>query len=221
MSKQLGPFEPVPGFAGVSSARKGELRCVAIQLKSGGLCLYSPVAGIGGVATQSLTEIGDVTHLLAPNHYHNKGLAEYVKAFPDAKLCCTEGAKPRLIKQTGLAFEVLSPTTLPLPDEVRLIATKGLKTGEFWVEVVAPDACLWIVTDAFSGPKGEQDFAGTQPDLLGTFPKFGIGDRQVYATWLRGAIQAARPTALLPCHGAAVAGETLADDLLRLSHDLA
>lgn len=221
MSKQLGPFEPVPGFPGVFSARKGELRCVAIQLQSGGLCLYSPVAGISEDATQSLADVGNVTHLLAPNHYHNKGLAEYVKAFPDAMLCCTEGARPRLSKQTGLAFEVLSPTTLPLPEGVRLVATVGLKTGEVWVEVVTQNACLWIVTDAFSGPKGKQDFVGNQPDLLGTFPKFGVSDRLVYTTWLRGAIQAARPTALLPCHGAAVAGETLADDLLRLSHDLA
>lgn len=214
MSKRPTAFTPLSGFDGLYSARKGDLRCMAIRLRSGGLCLYSPVAGLEDLALKSFADIGPVTHLLAPNHYHNKGLAAHHDTFPDATLCCSAAAQPRLIKQTGLDFGNLSELEADLPEMIRLIPTQGLKTGEVWIEMIAEAGCAWIVTDAFRGPKSGEDFAEGQPALLGTFPKFGIADRRAYLAWLSQTVTASQPTTLVPCHGAAVSGTKLGASLM-------
>lgn len=87
MSKQLSEFARVDGFEGVYSAQTATHRCIAVRLKSGGVCLYSPVAGLSVVAQKSLEMIGEVTFLLAP-FYHNKALQEYRQAYLHARLSC-------------------------------------------------------------------------------------------------------------------------------------
>jgi len=97
------------------------LSCTAIRLASGGLCLYSPVQGLGPIARDSLDSIGEVTHLLAPNHYHNKGLREFRSLFPAAALCCTAAAMPRLAKQTDLSFVDLNAADVCLSEGATFI----------------------------------------------------------------------------------------------------
>lgn len=219
MSNALSAFRPMPDISGIFTAEKGNLRCTAVQLRDGGLCLYSPVQGLGPDAWKSLEVLGEVTHLLAPNHYHHKGVAEYAAAFPDATLCASARATPRLEKQTGHMFTTLGDVALGLPDDMVLVEPNGLKTGEVWIDMVLPDGHLWIVTDAFCGPKTcKADFADT-PELLGTFPKFGIGDRDVYCHWLASAVQASAPTQIVPCHGAMIQGDDLGAKALRLLTD--
>ncbi|MEM9012633.1 MAG: hypothetical protein AAGE18_15500 [Pseudomonadota bacterium] len=220
MSKDLSAFQPLDGFEGVFTAQKGTLRCSALWLRSGGLCLYSPVLGLGDAAQASLRDLGEVTHLLAPNHYHHKGLGEYHAAFPTAQLCSTGAAAPRLAKQTGLSFTPLEEASLPLPDAARFVEPEGLKTGEVWLQIEAADQRLWIVTDAFRGAKGPVGAAVERPELLGTFPSFGIADRRVYRDWLAGMVAEAPPSAILPCHGAMIAGANLAADAMALIDDL-
>jgi hypothetical protein len=87
----LSVFSPFVEIAGVFVATKGGLRCTAIKLQDGGICLYSPIAGLNAEARNSLDVVGKVTHLFAPNHYHNRGLAEYSSAYPDALLRVVEG----------------------------------------------------------------------------------------------------------------------------------
>ena len=108
MSKALSAFTPIPHQSHIWSSQKGSLRCTALKLSDESLCLYSPVLGLNDEAYDSLAALGKVSFLLAPNHYHNKGLAEYAEAFPDAKLICSEHAKPRLEKQTRMTFGPLS-----------------------------------------------------------------------------------------------------------------
>ncbi|MEO1160378.1 MAG: hypothetical protein AAFW74_07950, partial [Pseudomonadota bacterium] len=117
---ELGAFVPLREIDGVYIARKAGLRCSALVLTGGDVCLFSPVQGLGAEAISSLAEIGPVTHLLAPNHYHNKGLAEYLSAFPDACLCAPEAAMPRLKKVTGLAFDIAAQPDFTGLETVRL-----------------------------------------------------------------------------------------------------
>jgi len=107
MSKQLSTFKSLEGISNLYIAHKASLRCTAVLLADNSLCLFSPVYGLGEVALNSLKQIGPVKFLLAPNHYHNKGLKEYVNAFPDATLCCSDAARPRLEKVSGLKLESL------------------------------------------------------------------------------------------------------------------
>ena len=110
------PFSPVDGLEDTYIGRLGKLNCFAFRLKDGSLCLYSPVAGLETAAGQSLAELGEVSMILAPNHYHNKGLAGHAAAFPNASLICSKGAEPRLKKITGLAFDPLDTLKAQLAD---------------------------------------------------------------------------------------------------------
>ena len=89
-------FTPIDGLDGVYTARLGKLSCTALRLLDGSLCLYSPVAGLEKTLAGQANEIGAVSALFAPNHYHNKGLAGHTKAFPTAALYCSDTARPRL-----------------------------------------------------------------------------------------------------------------------------
>ncbi|WP_299043264.1 hypothetical protein [uncultured Tateyamaria sp.] len=217
MSKTLSAFRPVDGADGlVHSARKGNLRCTAIRLRDGGLCLYSPVAGLGMAARDSLEALGPVAYLLAPNHYHHKGLAEYCAAFPDAQLICSTAARPRLETQTSLSFAACEDADLGLPPLARVVVPNGLKTGEIWIALRTGSDMIWIVTDAFCGEQAASDTVSDAPRLLGTFPRFGIGDRSAYRAWLAGQVATAAPTRIIPCHGSIIHGDALGAQALQL-----
>ena len=220
MSKQLSAFKPVDGLTGVYSAQKGTLRCTAIELSGGTICLYSPVLGLKQPARASLDALGEVSHLLAPNHYHHKGLNEHADAFPGARLCCSPAARPRLEQQTGLHFDGLEDIAAELPAGLSVLAPQGLKTGETWLQVEQGKERAWIVTDAFRGPDGPPGFMSSQVDLLGPFPKFGIADRSGYHAWLAAQIADAAPTMIIPCHGSIIVGLNIASNALKLVSDL-
>lgn len=216
MSKALTPFDAVDGVDGIFVAHKSNLRCTAIRLASGGLCLYSPVSGLGADARRSLEVLGEVTHVLAPNHYHHKGVAEYAQAFPKATLCCSAAAKPRLEKQTGLSFVPADMSDLDLPIAAKLVEPDGLKTGEIWVDITLPAQRLWIVTDAFCGPKGAMTAVSNRLEVLRTFPNYGIADRTGYHHWVAQYVRASSPTMIVPCHGSIVSGPDLGQTALGL-----
>lgn len=202
MSKTLPAFSPVAGFEHVWCVQSGSLRCTALQLNTGELCVYSPVAGLGAEARDSLAGLGEVKFLLAPNHYHNKGLGEYAAAFPSASLCCSDAARPRLRKIVGLTFDSLDALASRMPSGASLRQPEGLKTGEVWLELTGKGDVAWVVADAFSGPKSKK--VETKLQMLGTFPKYGVEDAGKYCTWLEGALSASSPTLILPCHGSSV-----------------
>lgn len=216
MSKSLSSFTAVEGIEGVFTAQSGTLRCSAIRLKSGGLCLYSPVAGLGDEARKSLADLGDVTVLLAPNHYHNKGIAEYVQAFPAARLCCSGAAMARLEKITGLELASLEDLEADMQPGMEVLSPEGLKTGEVWIRVRSADHLAWILTDALSGPKGPIGSYADEVQMLGTFPKYGVGDQDTYCRWLNETIAAEPPTLIIPCHGSMVRSPNLAQDMTKL-----
>lgn len=216
MSKDLSAFASVPNHPEIWSAQKGTLRCNALKLRDGSHCLYSPVLGLGEEARASLSALGEVAYLLAPNHYHHKGLIEYAEAFPKAKIVCSDGARPRLEQQTGLTFEGLERLGTLLWDGCDFAEPDGLKTGEVWLVVKTEQECLWIVCDSFKGPRGKMGHIGKSVEMLGTFPTYGIKDKEAYAVWLQGRSAADQPTMIIPCHGSMVRSETLAVDVTSL-----
>lgn len=205
MASPLSPFQPLDGFDGIYVAERAGLRCTAIVLKDGSLCLFSPVTGLNDLVFAGLQEIGDVAYLLAPNHYHNAALAEYDAAFPNAAPCAPKGAVKRLGKITGLSFQYLSRLAKLLPDGTDFVEPPGLKTGEVWLRRRGDGPTLWMVVDAFKGPKAASRGSWSDtPELLKTFPKFGVGDREAYCRWLRIQIAHDQPQVLAPCHGGLV-----------------
>lgn len=218
MAKLLSPFKKLASIDGVAIATKGTLRCTAFTLEDGSLCLFSPVAGLGNAARESLHDLGEVAFLLAPNHYHNKGIAEYWDAYPHATLCAPEAAIPRLETITGLTPASLDALTPLLGDGLAILQPDGLKTGEIWVRAEADGDVTWFVVDAFSGiGKPANDTRVSEPGLLKTFPNFGVANKSVYRSWIEDRIRTDRPKCIVPCHGAIMQAPDLPDRLLALT----
>jgi hypothetical protein len=213
----LYPFVTLPEVAGVHVAIKVNLRCTAIVLKDGGVCLFSPVAGLNAAAKASLAAIGPVTHLFAPNHYHNGGLAEYASAFPRARLCASPAAVPRLEALTKLKFHDLAKLADALPAPFSLLEPQGLKTGEVWIRARGRSLVAWFVVDALAGPKMSPSRTRfDQPELLKTFPRFGVREKPVYREWFAQTLASDQPRLVVPCHGGIVAADDLPQQLARL-----
>lgn len=216
MSKMLSSFSPLKDVENVWIAQTSSLRCIAFKLKDESICLYSPVLGLDTDALTSLKKLGEVRYLLAPNHYHNKGLIEYGQAFPAAKMICSPIARPRLETKTNLSFEthkVLLPLLLP---NMTLLLSEGLKTGEVWIHITCDSNQVWVVADAFRGQGKRTTVTSNSVELLGTFPKFGIGDINQYASWLAKQTNKEQPNIIVPCHGTIAVNSNLASQALSL-----
>jgi len=211
LAQKLTPFEELDGVEGISCSLTDKLRCSAILLKDQSICLFSPVTGLHPAVLESLTIIGEVKFLFAPNHYHNKGLREYAGAFPEASLCATDAASTRLQKATGLDFQTLEKLETLLPKNIRLLFPEGLKTGEAWLRIETATTVAWLVVDAFMGSE-----SADKPELLKTFPSYGVGDKKVYGAWVRNQIEKDQPRILVPCHGPVIRSDSLSDQLNQL-----
>ena len=60
-------FIQIDGLDSVYVARRGKLSCVAFRLKTGDMCLYSPISGLGSVVANEMARLGHLSVLLAPN----------------------------------------------------------------------------------------------------------------------------------------------------------
>ncbi len=210
MAGQLSVFGKLDGVEGVFVADRNNLRCSALKLKDGRLCLFSPVDALGKEALESLAGIGEVAFLLAPNHYHNKALRAYSEAFPTAELCASDKAAPRLRKVTGLSIESLKNLKAGLPTDTDFIEPVGLKTGEVWLRLRGGKETSWLVVDAFCGPQIRADQKESDiPEILKPFPTYGTGDKAAYLAWVRQQIREDKPKRIVPCHGAVLRAEDL------------
>lgn len=207
-------LSPIAGLKDVYYAQSGKLSCVIFKLQDESLCIYSPIAGLATPLHAQLTGLGGVGALLAPNHYHNKGLQDHLDGFPKAKLYCTTNAKPRLQKITGLTFLETENLMAALPAHVRFLMPEGLKTGEVWLEITQGNDIAWVVADAFTAKRLQADQYADGPEILGSFPKFGVKNAALYKSWVQKQISAQAPTLLIPCHGSPVKSPNLGAALL-------
>jgi len=213
--KQKSGLEPVDGVEGLWSIRKGNLRCSVAALPDGGTCLYSPV----GKTSETASEAAPIRFLLAPNHYHNKAMTEHEAAFPQASCVCSETAKPRLEKVTGIRFSGLADLADALPKDACLLEPKGLKTGEVWLCLRSGDQIAWVVTDAFCGVR-QQDDTAPKAGFLKPFPTYGLRDKTIFSQWVRDRLELEPPTLIVPCHGEIVRDGRLGRDLCALLETL-
>lgn len=133
-----------------------------------------------------------------------------------AQLCSSEAARPRLEKITGLKFKSLKDLAKRLPVGVTLVEPLGLKTGEIWIRFPVGERIGWLVIDAFCGSKMTSAKQECQsPELLKTFPSYGIENRDQYKDWVLEQIEQDQPTLIIPCHGSIVRNSKLA---IKLEH---
>jgi hypothetical protein len=222
-----GTWEVIDEAAGLWSydrrnAAGWSVRTTALRLGDGGVVAVSPLRGLGDEAHEGLAPLGKPSLLLAPNHFHHLGLAEWSGRY-GARALSSEAAARRLARKTEVALGSGEELRERLPRGASLLVPAGLKNGEVWLRVEGADGVAWVVGDAFftmeRTPRGGMGLVlrltGTTPGLRigGTFTMLGVGERARDRDWLKEAIEADRPRALVPGHGEVLRGADLADRL--------
>lgn len=204
------------------SARYGpqKVRMVALQLRDGGSVVLSP----GACDEATLAEVAawaPPRFLLAPNHFHNGGIALWKRRFPDAAVVAHPVAQPRLRRQVpGVEFGGLEALEAALPDGARLLCPPGARQGETWLSAPCGEGRAWFVTDALvneprlaPGPLGwGMWLVGFRPGLIVNpfFRRFFLDDARAFAAWTRERLAEDTPTVFVPSHGRIVHEEAVA-----------
>ncbi len=180
------------------------------------LLVVSPGAPFDDARHAELARWGRPAWLLAPNHFHNAGIAAWKARYPDARVVAHPRALPRLRRQVpGVAFEDLSGLEAELPAPMRLLCPPGARQGEVWVSLRTPAGVAWFVTDALVnesklvGPAGAMLWlAGFRARLMTNplFKTFFLDDRAAYRRWALDELAREAPTLFVPAHGRTLEG---------------
>jgi hypothetical protein len=198
------------------------LRSTAFALRDGGCGIFSAVRGF---ASRPLPEGRALSALVAPNHFHNLGLAEQAKSKPDVTAYASTTAIGRLQKKVTRPFADVSLLQKRLLPGFAFLVAPGTRQGETWLSVPGPKGRMWVVGDGFHNfGSTPRSVMGLLLKLLGICPGLRVGppfrwlvrDRPAYRAWLLEKIASERPTTLAPCHGDVLFDERLPQRLEEL-----
>lgn len=210
-------------FAGATYGSQ-RARMAVVGLGGGALLVVSPGAPVSEAGWDQVTKWGAPRFLLAPNHFHNGGIATWKARFPEAAVVAHPRALARLRKKVpGVAIEDLSTLEGALPDTVRIFSPPMAKQGETWVSVKTLEGNAWFVTDGVVNqerlPRGPLGLVmrvfGFRTELMTNpfFKRLFLTDKAAYKTWMAGELERDRPVLFVPSHGAALRGPDLVDKL--------
>ena len=199
-------------------------RMAVIGIGGGSLLVVSPGVPVSEAGWQQVARWGAPRFLLAPNHFHNAGLAAWKARFPEAAVVAHPRAHARLRKKLpGVAIEDLAGLAAALPAGMRVFAPPMAKQGETWVALTTKDGVAWFVTD---GIVNESRLPGGLMGLVVRMFGFRVGlmtnpffkrlfltDRAAYKAWVNAELDSDRPTLFVPSHGLPLRGPTVCDDL--------
>ncbi len=201
----------------------GRARMVALGLRGGGLAVWSP-GKHADAARDALKHWGDVRFLLAPNHFHNAGLAEWIKHAPGAVVVAHPDAHARLRKQVPsiTAIAGLDDLSTALPDGARVFGPPMAKQGETWLAVEKGDLRALAVCDSIVNmPRVPWAFwaLGFRARLMTNplFKRLFLTDKTAYKEWLLTELATHPPNVFIPSHGDVLRGAGVADDLKRVT----
>ncbi|MBP6633466.1 MAG: hypothetical protein KBG28_28410 [Kofleriaceae bacterium] len=204
---------------------KQQVRMVALGLRGGGLVVASPGTR-GDEARAALAEVAgpsEVRFLLAPNHFHNAGLADWQRAFPSAQIVAHPTAQPRLRKKLpGLTIHGLEALAAALPDGASLHSPPMAKQGETWLAVVRPDLRVLYVCDAIVNLRTVGfpfTLAGFRNRLMTNpfFKRLFLRDKRAYQAWAAETLTTLAPTLFVPSHGELERGPEVTAALLAVT----
>lgn len=222
-------WSPIPGVEGawhIVRVRQGvPLRSTAIRLADGSLAINSPTRGLGAEAHAELAALGRPTLLVAPNQFHNLGLAEFASRYPGVVIVASAAARARVARKCGHPVSDESPLRAALSPSAFVHVPPVTRNGELWLSLLAGSSRAWIVGDAFFNiARTPRSPMGLLLRLLGISPGLRIGssfrwlvrDRAAYRQWALAALAREAPSVLVPCHGEVLAGADLTARLQRL-----
>lgn len=191
-------------------------RMAVIGLGGGRLLVVSPGGGLDDAAWGELAALGTPAWLLAPNHFHNAGIAAWKARFPEARVVAHPDAIPRLKRQVpGVEFDDVAELAAELPAEVRLLHPPGAKQGETWVSLVVGGERAWFVTDGLVNERKLSGAMGGMMWLLGfrarlmvnpMFKRLFLRDKAEFLRWTLAELDRDQPTRFVPAHGGVLEG---------------
>ncbi len=204
----------VPVLTYAYSFGPGEANALAVR-GSGGIVVVSPPCGAPESAFTELDKHGEVRALVASNAFHYLGVPAWKERYPHAEVFAPAQSIARVEKKTGLTgIRPLSLAAAITGPDVELVDMPHYRTGEVLVRVKGSSGPIWYVTDVIMNMAKLPGFpfsllfkwTGSGPGLRpnGVASKFMIKDRAAVYAWMRGEIEKAPPTLIVPCHGDAV-----------------
>lgn len=202
-------------------------RMTAVALDGGGLALLSPIRRLPDGVHEELAARGGARVLVAPNHFHYLGLAEYLERYPEAEAVCSDQARLRLARRTSHAYVEVDRLAAALPAHVEVLSPPAMRSGEIWLRVETARGVAWVVSDAFfnvadhpTGMTGlicrlTQTTAGLR--IGRTFTTLQVRTKRAYRDWLLARIEEDKPRILVPAHGEILESDALAEQLAALA----
>jgi len=224
----MAEWETVAGEPLVLSAqypvRGWSSRTTALCGPTGEILVYNPGATVTPELRRKLRAHGQVTLLVAANHFHHLGVAVWLREFPDALVLASTLAIPRL-RTHGV--EASGYEGIELPWGAHFLEPAGMANGELWLSLATRAGRCWLIGDAFFNvARTPRNPAGAMLWLTGTTPGLRIGatlrwvglrDPRVYREWLNEALTAEQPEVLVPAHGDLLRDPHLASRLAKLA----
>ncbi|WP_146646893.1 hypothetical protein [Labilithrix luteola] len=216
-------FDDERPFAGVIYGRQ-RVRTVVIGIGDGGLLVFSPGVPLAERLWSELEAWGRPRFLLAPNHFHNAGLATWKSRYPTARIVAHPTALRRLRKKVpGVEIDDLTVLEAALPAGVRVFSPPSAKQGETFVSVATKDGPAWVSCDAIINERRlPGGLAGTAIRLLGfraglmtnpVFKRIFVRDKSAYKDFVLGELDREAPRMFVPCHGDPLRGDDVASRL--------
>jgi hypothetical protein len=191
----------------------------ALRLKDGDLAVISPRAAPEPSFFAATEALGAVTVLVAPNSGHDLGQAAWQEHYPAAATFAPAVAGPALHKAKPKLrpFEPLAKLTERLPAGVQLVDLPGVSAGFTMISIEAGEERALVVDEAVANaPKlfGPAVFrlvfwlTNSGPGLARNKVWWAVfaKDKRGVAKALVEAIDAKKPTVLLPLHGEPIRG---------------
>lgn len=191
---------------------QGTANSLAAKLRDGSWMVVSPPCDAPSDVHDRLERDGPVRALVAPNHFHNMGQAEWRRRHPDARSYAAPPSFARLTSKTPSVDyrpiseleQLLSPDLLLVPD--------GMKTPDVLFRFSAPSGNIWWLGDQVSNnrPADQKLPLRILSGLLGSGPGYRanpkpelvyVADRAAWLRPLREALAEAPPSIVLPAHG--------------------
>ena len=207
--------------------RKGHwCNTVAVRLTTGGLAIVSPTRGLGDAVHEALVStVGQPELLVAPNHYHWMGIAEWQDRYTDTRAIASARAGKRLAGKVDVPLGDLTGLRERLPPSISILEPPGTRNGELWLRATDPDgSVLWVVGDAWFNfpqiPPGAYGLlcrairVGPGLEIGRSWNWLGVADRKAYRRWVLQELERSGPTQLLMSHGELVGDAGLADALI-------
>ena len=202
----------------------GMVRTTVVDLGDGSLLVYSPGVGFSDEQHSMLSTRGEVRWLVAPNHFHNLGVPQWLERHPEATVVAADAARPRLRRVLGGDREVAPAIMVSdaLPASVSMIPIPDTRQGELWIGVSAEEGASLIVGDALTNlerfPGG---LTGLIMRIIGRgvrmnpfFSRFMLRNRDGFRDFAADHCASERPTLFVPCHGEVVEDTGVTSSLL-------